>query len=143
MFDELDLDTIFIPQEDAHLLDFAVDDVFHNVGSMAVDGGEILLGVPLVVLDLHKADGVCVKIGATEEVVSWHKQQCLGIVHDLFTCYTRRLAFKLFTLLGRSSAKEITTDLLNVLGGRVRRKISHGDRLVVCVVAIEKKSKRR
>jgi hypothetical protein len=32
---------------------------------------------------------------------------------------TRRLALDLSTLLGRRSVKEVITDLLNVLGGRV------------------------
>lgn len=39
---ELDLDTIFFPQDDAHMVDFAVDHILHNVGSMSVDGGENL-----------------------------------------------------------------------------------------------------
>lgn len=40
----------------------------------------------MVTLDLVKADGVGVKIGATEDAVSRHKQQCLRFVHDLFGC---------------------------------------------------------
>lgn len=69
------------------MLDFAVDHVLHNVGSMSVDGGENLRGIPLVTLNLVKVDGVGVKIGATEDAVSRHKQQCLRFVYDLFGCW--------------------------------------------------------
>ena len=86
ILEELDLDTISLPPDDAPMLDFAVDHVLHNVGSMSVDGGENLCSVPLVTLDLVKADGIGVKIGATEDVVSRHKQQCPRFVHDLFGC---------------------------------------------------------
>lgn len=67
--------------------DFAVDHVLHNVGSMSVDGGENLRGVPLATLNLVKVDGVGVKIGATEDAVSRHKQQCVRFVYDLFGCW--------------------------------------------------------
>lgn len=55
------------------MLDFTVDRILHNVGSMSVEGGENLCSVPLVIFDLVKADGVDVKIGATEDEVSRHK----------------------------------------------------------------------
>ena len=87
ILEELDLDTISLPQDDAPMLDFAVDHLLHNVGSMSVEGGENFRGVPLVTLDLVKTDWVGVKIGATEDVVSRHKQQCLRFIHDLFGCW--------------------------------------------------------
>ena len=87
ILEELDLDTISLPQGDAHMVDFAVDHILHNIGSMSMDGGENLCSVPLVIFDLVKADGVGVKIGATEDEVSRHKQQCLRFVHDLFGCW--------------------------------------------------------
>lgn len=40
-----------------------------------------------MIFDLVKADRVDVKIGATEDEVSRHKQQCLCFVYDLFGCW--------------------------------------------------------
>ncbi len=73
ILEELDLDTITLPQHDAHTVDFAVDHILHKVGSMSVNGGENLCSVPLVIFDLVKADGVDVEIGASEDEVSRHK----------------------------------------------------------------------
>ena len=50
-------------------------------------GEKTFVSDPLVTLDLVKGDGIGVKIGATEGVVSRHKQQCLHLVHDLFGCW--------------------------------------------------------